>query len=109
MMIFIAEYLKRIIVVFTMPYLLWTTVVQTTVLKHSKETAMALNGVDTQLAGDERTPLLSEEETSIVASQKTVVAQVPIEGGGHAILVTEQVQVGQVGKVVTLRGRFQTS
>ncbi len=83
---------------------------QTTVLKHSKETAMALNGVDTQLAGDERTPLLSEEETSIVAaSQKTVVAQVPIEGGGHAILVTEQVQVGQVGKVVTLRGCFQTS
>ncbi len=60
--------------------------------------------VDAQPAGDavitienqERTPLLSDnlkEETGIMVGQKTVVAQVPVEGGGHAILVTKQVQV----------------
>ncbi len=39
-----------------------------------------------------------DEETGMVGQKKTVVAQVPVEGGGHAIGIAQQVQVG--GQVV---------
>ena len=62
--------------------------------------ALTANRVRVVQHGDammgERTQLVYDEETGMVGQKKTVVAQVPIERGGHAILVTEQVQVGQV-------------
>ncbi|XP_064404386.1 uncharacterized protein LOC135349720 isoform X4 [Halichondria panicea] len=62
--------------------------------------ALTVNHVRVVQHGDavmgERTQLMYDEETGMAGQKKTVVAQVPIEGGGHAILVTEQVQVGQV-------------
>ena len=67
--------------------------------------ALTANHVRIEQHGDammgERTQLVYDEETGMVGQKKTVVAQVPIEGGGHAILVTEQVQVAQV--VLTCR------
>ncbi len=61
---------------------------------------MTVNHVRVVQHGDavmgERTQLMYDEETGMVGQKKTVVAQVPIDGGGHAILVTEQVQVTQV-------------
>ncbi len=68
----------------------------------SKKMALTVNHVRVVQHGDavmgERTQLMYDEETGMAGQKKTVVAQVPIEGGGHAILVTEQVQVGQVVK-----------
>ncbi len=67
-----------------------------------KKMSLSANRVRVVQHGDavmgERTQLVYDEETGMVGQKKTVVAQVPVEGGGHAILVTEQVQVTQVVK-----------
>ena len=62
--------------------------------------ALTANHVRVEQHGDammgEYTQFVYDEETGMAGQKKTVVAQVPVEGGGHAILVTEQVQVTQV-------------
>ncbi|XP_064404384.1 uncharacterized protein LOC135349720 isoform X2 [Halichondria panicea] len=63
--------------------------------------ALTANHVRVEQHGDammgEYTQFVYDKETGMAGQKKTVVAQVPVEGGGHAILVTEQVQVTQVG------------
>ncbi len=69
-------------------------------IQRLKKMALTANHVRVVQHGDavmgERTQLVYDEEAGMVAQKKTMVAQVPIEGGGHAILVTEQMQVGQM-------------
>ncbi len=48
----------------------------------------------------ERTQLFFDKETGMEGQKKTVVAQVPVEGLGHAIVIAEQVQVRQVVKLI---------
>ena len=44
----------------------------------------------------EQTQVLYDEETGLLGQRRTTVAQVPIQGGGSAVLVRDQMEVGQV-------------
>ena len=62
--------------------------------------ALAANRIRVQQYGDavvgEQTQVVYDEETGIVGQKKTMVAQVPTEGGGTAYIVAEQVEVERV-------------
>lgn len=62
--------------------------------------ALAANHIRVQQYGDavvgEQTRIVYDEETGILGQTKTIVAQVPTEGGGTAYVVAEQMAVGQV-------------
>ena len=72
--------------------------------KESRKMALTANQVRVAQHGDavvgERTQLIYDEETGMVGQKKTIVAHVPVEGGGHAIVIAEQVQVQQVVKLM---------
>ena len=58
----------------------------------------------------EYTQYVHNEETGMVGQKKTVFAQVPVEGGRHAILIEEQVQVVQavIKECIDLQVLFYT-
>ena len=62
--------------------------------------ALAAQRTRIQRFGDavvgEQTQLVYDEESGLVGQKKITVAQVPTEGGGTAVLIAEQVEVGQV-------------
>ena len=62
--------------------------------------ALAANRIRVQQYGDavvgEQTQLVYDEETGILGQKKTIVAQVPFEGGGMAYVAAEQVEVERV-------------
>ncbi len=66
--------------------------------------ALTANHVRVEQQGDavmgEYTQFVYDEETGMAGKKKTVVAHAPAEGGGHTVLIVEQVQVGQVVKLI---------
>ena len=62
--------------------------------------ALAAQRTRIQQYGDavvgEQTQVVYDEESGLIGQKKITVAQVPTRGGGTAVLVHEQVEVGQV-------------